>query len=995
MQNAERSRHADRFDTAEPCRTTSSRPVARRGPAQFLGAGAASLLAVGAAVIAGPAAPALAAEAHNAGPSFQDAVAFQMTPGHTGSSSDPVGPQWSKAWSRTLGGAVSAPIIAGGQIYALSNPTSPVLTAFNAATGAVEWQASEGPNPTGLAYDGGRLFEQSGGIVTAYTPDGTVDWAATLPGQYGFTSAPSASNGIVYSVGDGSGGTMYALSESTGALLWTQSLETGDESSPAVGPSGVYVSFACDLTQAFSPTNGTPLWTHTTGCDGGGGQTSVLADGDLFLRDAILSASTGAVVRSFSSSPAPAVDGNLVYTEHAATLTASTVANGTIRWNFSGDGTLDTAPIVDNGVVYEGSSSGNLYGVAAATGQLLWSTNVGIGIAFPLPGTLYESYWGLAEGDGLLAVPAGDTLTVFDDPGTPPQAPPSVSELAGDAQSTVSWTVPANNGKAIKDFTITPIADGVLQTPVVIAAGAVGSATDPTPGAPDSYVVTGLTNGTTYSFSVAADSSAGTGAGTLSSPQPSSPSAPSAPTGVSASASGTTATVQWTVPANNGSPISSFTIHASTTGGPQPAPFTVPAGASGSATSPVAGASDSYSLVGLEPGVQYTFAVAATNGVGTGPASSPTGPVTTVTGLFSPSSSALNFGPVRVGDIAGPLSVSLENTGDAVATITDAQFAGNGADDFVIDTTCTDVSPGQSCDVDAYFLPGALGQRQATVTLDDGSSTPPALTLDGTGTEGYYEVTSQGVVHPFGDGQFYGSTGAVHLSKPIVGMAVSPDGGGYWLVASDGGIFAFGDAGYYGSTGGIHLNKPIVGMAVTPDGLGYWLVASDGGIFAFGDAGFYGSTGAVVLNKPIVGMAATPDGLGYWLVASDGGIFAFGDAAFYGSTGAVRLNKPIVGMAPMPDGEGYWLVASDGGIFAFGDAGFYGSTGAVHLDKPIVGMAATPDGDGYWLVASDGGIFAFGDAPFDGSTAGQQGSSVIGLVGTAPPTLQSIFDLPA
>ena len=109
---------------------------------------------------------------------------------------------------------------------------------------------------------------------------------------------------------------------------------------------------------------------------------------------------------------------------------------------------------------------------------------------------------------------------------------------------------------------------------------------------------------------------------------------------------------------------------------------------------------------------------------------------------------------------------------------------------------------------------------------------------------------------------------------------------GYWLVASDGGIFTYGDAQFYGSTGSIHLNKPIVGMAPTPDGGGYWLVASDGGIFAYGDAQFYGSTGSIHLNKPIVGMAPTPDGGGYWLVASDGGIFAYGDAQFYGSTGA-------------------------------------------------------------------------------------------------------------
>ena len=77
-------------------------------------------------------------------------------------------------------------------------------------------------------------------------------------------------------------------------------------------------------------------------------------------------------------------------------------------------------------------------------------------------------------------------------------------------------------------------------------------------------------------------------------------------------------------------------------------------------------------------------------------------------------------------------------------------------------------------------------------------------------------------------------------------------------MATDGGIFSYGDAQFYGSTGSMHLNQPIVGMAATPDGGGYWLVASDGGIFAYGDAHFYGSTGSIHLNKPIVGMVRRP-----------------------------------------------------------------------------------------------------------------------------------------
>ena len=54
-------------------------------------------------------------------------------------------------------------------------------------------------------------------------------------------------------------------------------------------------------------------------------------------------------------------------------------------------------------------------------------------------------------------------------------------------------------------------------------------------------------------------------------------------------------------------------------------------------------------------------------------------------------------------------------------------------------------------------------------------------------------------------------------TSPSSAMAPTPDGGGYWLVASDGGIFAYGDARFYGSTGAMPLNKPIVGMAPTPE----------------------------------------------------------------------------------------------------------------------------------------------------------------------------------
>jgi streptogramin lyase len=374
---------------------------------------------------------------------------------------------------------------------------------------------------------------------------------------------------------------------------------------------------------------------------------------------------------------------------------------------------------------------------------------------------------------------------------------------------------------------------------------------------------------------------------------------------------------------------------------------------------------------------------------------------------------SLDFGAAGVGQSGGSSSLTVTNSGNGSLSMSTALIAGPDRGDFAKSgDTCSasSVNPGGTCTVAVTFSPRAAGPRNATLILTDSAAdSPQRVPLSGMGTTtptgpgpspsptvgpivgptpggttGYWLVASDGGIFNYGDAAFLGSTGAIHLNKPIVAMAPTPTGKGYWLVASDGGIFNYGDAPFLGSTGSIHLNSPIVGMAATPTGQGYWLVASDGGIFNYGDAPFLGSSGSIHLNKPIVAMTPTPTGQGYWLVASDGGIFNYGDAAFLGSSGSIHLNKPIVAFAARPSGRGYWLVASDGGIFNYGDAAFLGSSGAIHLNKPIVAMAPTPTGRGYWLVASDGGIFNYGDAAFLGSAGSIRLNNPI--VGMAAPS---------
>src|SRR5947209_2855295 len=86
---------------------------------------------------------------------------------------------------------------------------------------------------------------------------------------------------------------------------------------------------------------------------------------------------------------------------------------------------------------------------------------------------------------------------------TLPGAPASASASAGDAQATVRWTAPAHDGGAgISRYTISA---SPAITPVTAGGGA------------RSAVITGLSNDTTYKFSVAATNSAGAGAVTKTS----------------------------------------------------------------------------------------------------------------------------------------------------------------------------------------------------------------------------------------------------------------------------------------------------------------------------------------------------------------------------------------------------------------------------------------------------------------------------------------------
>jgi outer membrane protein assembly factor BamB len=353
------------------------------------------------------------------------AVTYQISVSHDGCSSDStIVPPLTQRWSRDFAGPVSYPLIADGRVFVTVADIpdfgyGTTLYALDQATGATVWsQTISGTYYwSNAAYDAGRVFVVNfDGLLRAFdAASGAPTWAVQLPGQYAFSSPPTADGGVVYTGGAGSGGTLYAVSESDGAVLWTQPVSNGDQSSPALSATDVFVSYACGLVYAFDRTSGQLRWFNDGPCSGGGGKTAVYHADRVYSRDffgnEILDASTGRLLGTFQAGPAPAFAGKTGLFLNGSTLQAT--SGRRTLWTFSGDGGLVTAPIVVGSTVYVGSSSGMLYGLDLRRGVVVWSTNVGAGIPGPDEQNVSQPLTGLGAGQGLLVVPAGNRLAAY------------------------------------------------------------------------------------------------------------------------------------------------------------------------------------------------------------------------------------------------------------------------------------------------------------------------------------------------------------------------------------------------------------------------------------------------------------------------------------------------------------------------------------------------------------------------------------------------------
>ncbi len=286
--------------------------------------------------------------------------------------------------------------------------------------------------------------------------------------------------------------------------------------------------------------------------------------------------------------------GSDLYVGGTFSTAGGVTANSTAKWSTTGS----TWTSLGTGITDPGcatvlcSGVGNVLALSAGSGQLA------VGGTFSAAGGLPDENFSI------------DTIPV---PPSPPAAPTGVMATAGNGQAVVRWTAPvspavltaapAGSTPPVTAYAVTPIANGVAQTPVVFNSTAT------------TETVPGLVNGTAYKFTVAAINSVGTGPQSAASNVVTPVTVPSAPTGVSGTPGNGKVTLGWAAPANGGSPITSYVV------------TTYKAGVS-QGTVGVAAPSTSTTLSGLANGTAYTFKVAAVSTVGTGPQSAASAPVT-------------------------------------------------------------------------------------------------------------------------------------------------------------------------------------------------------------------------------------------------------------------------------------------------------------------------------------------------------------------------------
>ena len=279
-------------------------------------------------------------------------------------------------------------------------------------------------------------------------------------------------------------------------------------------------------------------------------------------------------------------------------------------------------------------------------------------------------------------------------PSTVPATPsaPTVSVAGLNGQASITWTAPNNEGSTITSYTLTP-------TPA--CSGCTGLTVTGSPPTAAS-TVSGLTNGTSYTFTLIATNADGNSAASSASTAAvvGIPATPAAPAAVSTSTSGQDS-VSWTAPASASGPITSYTLT------PSPA-----CSACTGLTVSGSPAATSTTVGGLTNGTSYTFTLKATNASGTSAASSASTGVVTGSPTAPTNVVAVGGSPAPSGDLNVTWSAPTSSGIGTIDSYTATAKPSSGSSKTCTSTSTAPATPALSCQVT-----GATNGTAYTVTV--------------------------------------------------------------------------------------------------------------------------------------------------------------------------------------------------------------------------------------------------------------------------------------
>jgi fibronectin type 3 domain-containing protein len=321
---------------------------------------------------------------------------------------------------------------------------------------------------------------------------------------------------------------------------------------------------------------------------------------------------------------------------------------------------------------------------------------------------------------------------------TAPAAPAGLLAIAGNAQVGLTWTASTGaTGYYVKRATVS----GGPYTQIALPST-------------NSYIDTGLTNGTAYYYVVSAFNSAGQSANSIqASATPTAPaSAPAAPTGLQAAAGNAQVSLTWT--ASTGA--SSYHVKRSTASG-------------GPYTQVAAPTTTSETDTGLTNGTTYYYVVSALNAAGESANSSqvsatPAAPATPP------------VAPTGLQATAGNAEVSLSWTASTGATsyhVKRGTTSGGPYTQVAAPTTTSDQDTGLTNGTTYYYVVSALNAAGESANSSQASATPAGTAVDVTITVNP-TVTQPISPYIYGINFYSGITGAPPL------LTFDRDGGNRW-----------------------------------------------------------------------------------------------------------------------------------------------------------------------------------------------------------------------